>query len=323
MDSSEASLEGILAALLSAGDQASPASRYDSIDDWWPQFESARRGSSEPIDQALIGGAIADRVGYAFAAGYQAALLRMDPELPRDRMACFSVTEEGGGHPKAIQSRLTLQPDGSYQLSGRKKWATLSSAGGIALIVASTGSDDQGRNQLRTARVALDSPGVSVVAMPPTPFSPEIPHRRLELDGVRVAAEQLLPGDGYTRFVKPFRTIEDIHVSAAVLAYLFVVAGRYGWERSLREELLQLIVSFRALALADYTAAAVHIALEGVFQARHQLLARCAGQWERVDAEVRARWERDAALGSIAGNARAMRADRAWETVRGQGDETR
>ena len=36
----------------------------------------------------------------------------------------------------------------------------------------------------------------------------------------------LLPGDGYDIYLKPFRTIEDIHVHAALIGYLVGVARR-------------------------------------------------------------------------------------------------
>ncbi|HYD48950.1 MAG TPA: acyl-CoA dehydrogenase family protein [Terriglobales bacterium] len=307
------SLPGILDALLSRAPEA--ARSYDSIDQWWPVFRDQRAAWSEAIDQALIGGVIADRVGYAFAAGYQAALRRIDPALPLDRMACFSATEEGGGHPRAVQATLLERADGKLVLNGKKKWATMSSHGGIALVVASVGTDPQGRNRLRVARVDLDSPGVRVIAMPPTPFSPEVPHRRLELVEVVLDQESVLAGDGYEDYVKPFRTLEDLHVGAAILAYVFAVAARYRWPRPEREQLLQLLVSLRALALADASSAAVQIALEGVFQARHQLLERCAPYWQQVEEPVRERWQRDIALNSIAGNVRAQRAERAWQIV--------
>ena len=47
---------------------------------------------------------------------------------------------------------------------------------------------------------------------PPTPFAPEIPHARITLANVTVRDEDVLPGDGYARYLKPFRTIEDTFV---------------------------------------------------------------------------------------------------------------
>lgn len=311
---SDSPLAEILTALVERSRRERPV--YDSVDTWWPCFRDMRRAWPEPIDQALVGGVTADRVGYAFAAGYQAALRRIDPGLPEDRICCLSVTEEGGGHPRAVKATLTpIAGQNAYTLSGRKKWATLSSTGGVALAVASTGTDAEGRNQLRVARVDLGAPGVRVIAMPPPAFVPEIQHCRLEFDGVRVEADRLLPGDGYTRYVRPFRTLEDTHVGAAVLAYVLAVAFRAGWPNEMREELLHLIVSLRALALADASSPAVHLALEGFMRARHDLLQRAEPLWQQADTEERERWERDAALTAIAGNVREQRTKTAWTRV--------
>jgi hypothetical protein len=151
--------------------------------------------------------------------------------------------------------------------------------------------------------------------MPPPPFVPEIRHCRLEFDDVRIEPDRFLPGDGYTQYVKPFRTLEDTHVGCGVLAYVLSVAFRYQWPRELREELLHLIVSLRALAMADPSSPAVHLALEGFLRARHELLQRAEPCWQQVDAEVRQRWQRDAGLTAIAGNVRAQRTSRAWERL--------
>lgn len=292
------------------------ARRYESVDQWWTDFREVRRGWPSPADQALIGGVTADRVGYAFAAGYQAALRRLDPSLPEDRICCLSVTEEGGGHPRAVQATFTpIAGETAYALSGRKKWATLSSAGGVALAVASVGVDSEGRNRLRVARVDLGAAGVTVIPMPPTPFVPEITHCRLEFDAVRVEADEFLAGDGYTDYVRPFRTLEDTHVGCGVLAYLLAVAFRYEWPHDVREELLHAVVGLRSLAAADASSAAIHVALEGFFRVRDDLLKRCEPYWEVVDADVRERWQRDAALTAIAGNVRAQRARTAWEKL--------
>ncbi len=312
--SSNDSLAEIVRALIEKTDESQP--RYESVDEWWPVFRDIRRSWNEPIDQALIGGVTADRVGYAFAAGYQAALRRMDPDLPEDRICCFSVTEEGGGHPRAVKATFTpVAGGGSCKLSGRKKWATLSSAGGFALVVASTGTDAEGLNQLRVARVDLGAPGVKVMPMPATAFVPEIVHCRLEFDDVRVNADQFLPGDGYTHYVRPFRTLEDTHVGAGVLAYVLAISFRYDWPRELREELLHLIVSLRGLAMADPSSPPIHVALEGFLRARGALLERCQPCWNDVDESVRQRWQRDAALISIAANVRGQRTKTAWERL--------
>lgn len=295
---------------------AQPAGTWESIDAWWPVFVEQRDAWPLGIDQALAGGVAADRVGYAFAAGYQGAIHRLEPNLPANQVASFSVTEEGGGHPAAIESRLEEKGDGHFVLNGRKKWATMSSDGGIALVAACIGQDEQGRNRLRIARVDLGAPGVTVEAMPKTDFVPEIHHCRLTFSDVAIAESDLLAGDGYSDFVKPFRTVEDIHVSAALLAYLLRIAVEYGWETGAQEELVHLIAALRALAFADAKAPTTHVALEGLFKSRAALLERLAPEWSKVDAAVVERWQRDSPLTRIAGRVRALRAEAAWKALR-------
>lgn len=292
-----------------------PQPSWDSVDAWWGVFRADRRDWALPIDQAIFGGVTADRVGYAFAAGYQAALQRLDPSLPMDVLACLSVTEEGGGHPQAIRTTLTPAGDGTWLLRGSKKWATLSAHGSVALVAASVGGDDQGRNRLRLARVDLAAPGVQVEPMPETDFVPEITHGRLHFDGVRVAAGDVLAGDGYTEYVKPFRTIEDIYVGAAVMTYLAGIALRYDWPREYVGDVLHLLVAARAMGFTDPRSAAVHVALEGWLVARQKLMERATPFWDLVDVAERMRWQRDRPLTTVAERVRGLRTESAWRRI--------
>ena len=154
-----------------------------SIDAWWQRHRTAGplllgkpTGEILPIDQAIVGGFLADRVGYAFASGYQAALRALVPDLPPDRIASLCMTERGGGHPRAVETRLDEAGPGAYRLTGRKRWSTLSTEAGVLLVVASTGSDERGRNRLRLVRVESAAPGVTLHAMPAPPFTAEISH---------------------------------------------------------------------------------------------------------------------------------------------------
>ena len=289
-----------------------PAPSWSDLDAWWEEYRQRRRDWAMPIDQAFLGGVLADRVGYAFAAGYQAALQRLDPQLPQERMASLSVTEEGGGHPAAIATSLQPVDAATYALTGRKKWATMSAHGGLALVAATVGVDDQGRNRLRVARVDLGAAGVTVERMPPTEFVPEIHHCRLAFDGVRVDAKDLLPGDGYVDYVKPFRTLEDTYVTTAVSTYLLGIALRSDWPRAASEQILALLVGLRGLGLADPRSPTTHLALEGLLQWRERLLESVAPYWDLVDPGERARWARDQALLAIAGRVRGMRTEAAW-----------
>ena len=80
---------------LAAGSPAPPT--CERITDWWPSWQSLAAGAVNPMAVAIGGVAIADRAGWAFAAGYQASLrslLRDQPDrLPGTTMRAFFVTE--------------------------------------------------------------------------------------------------------------------------------------------------------------------------------------------------------------------------------------
>ncbi len=154
-----------------------------STDAFWQRHRAVALLEPLSIDQAILGGFSADRVGFAFASGYQAALRALVPDLPHDKVASLCVTERGGGHPRAIETRLEPDPSagGSYRLTGKKRWATLSGEAGILLVAASTGVDETGKNLLRLVRVDSAAPGVRRQPMPEPPFTPELGHDEVEL----------------------------------------------------------------------------------------------------------------------------------------------
>ncbi len=174
---------------------------------------------------------------------------------------------------------------------------------------------DKGRNRIRLAKVARSATGVLVELMPPTPFTPEIVHGRVALDGVMVTSRALLPGDGYERYIKPFRTVEDAHVSAALLGYLLSVAYRYDWPREACAEIMGLVAGLREIALADPRAAAVHVALGGVLALQGRFLEMARVHWRLVDEQTRLQWERDEPIMNVAAGARARRFDVAWDRL--------
>jgi hypothetical protein len=285
---------------------------------WWERHREATRGLAVSIDRAIAGGFVADRVGYAFASGYQAALGALLPALPAEHTAALCATEKGGAHPRAIETTLRDAGDGTVVLSGRKRWTTLASRVDELLVVATAGEDDAGRKQLRVVRVPARAAGVAITPMPAPPFALEIEHGEVVLDEVVVPRENVLEGDGYERYLKPFRTIEDGHVFAAGLAYVLRVARRHGWPRAFAEQLCGALVAVRSLALMDPRAPEVHVALAGVLQGARRLLEEGEAHWAGVDEASRARWARDKALFTVAEGARAQRAERAWELLAGR-----
>jgi hypothetical protein len=288
-----------------------------SVSQWWPRWRDGAALAQGSASMALLGGFDADRVGWAFAAGYQAALRALLPTLPADTVAAFCVTEEGGNRPRHIATRITAAAGGGWVVDGAKRWTTLGPASNLLLVVgalAEPGGD--GRPQLRVARVPAGTPGLQLLPMPETRFVPEVPHARVQLQGVALEADALLPGDGYEAYVKPFRSIEDTHVTLAVLAYLLREARTRGWPAAFAERLCAALALLADLAESPSAAPAVHLALAGALALAHDLYAEAGRLWAlQPDEPAAQRWQRDAALFAVASSARTQRAARAWERL--------
>ncbi len=257
------------------------------------------------IERAVMGGFVADRIGYAFLAGYRAALGVLDPALSR---ASLCATEEGGAQPRAIRTRLASH-DGAFVLDGRKAFATLASAADTLVVVASRG-ESEGRNHLQIACIPATRAGIAMHDHDPLPMAPEIPHAVITFTAVRVAPSEVWDGDGYDRVLKPFRTIEDIHVMAAWLGHVVRVARASDPRREIVERALGSIAGLADLAKRSPTSPAVHIALAGVLEETKAL----AGDVDLAAASepIRSRWKRDLPLLAVAGTARHLRREAAW-----------
>jgi hypothetical protein len=280
----------------------------DGPDTWLRVHRAAVHGIDDTVLRALAGGCAADRPGWAFASGYAEALRRLVPSIG-DRTAALAATEAGGAHPRAIATRLA---DG--RLDGLKRFVTLAGACEAAVVIASEGEAD-GKNRLVAVLVPLDRAGIAIDPLPPTAFAPEVPHAAIRFHSVAVAAGDRLPGDGYADYLKPFRTVEDIHVMAAITAWLAATFARAPGGAEHVEELAALAGALVALGGLDPRAAVTHRALAGALAALDRALVRAEPLWTEVDPDVRARWQRDRPLLQVAGSARAARLTRARQVA--------
>jgi alkylation response protein AidB-like acyl-CoA dehydrogenase len=297
---------------LPASQAGAPA--CENVAQWWPRHRAIAREHADPIHQAIVGGFVADRVGWAFASGYQAALRALFPDAPADRICALCVTEADGNSPKAIRS--TLKKSGSdWTLDGAKRWTTLGPDGALFFVAARDEAASIERPAIRLVKVSSDSPGLKIESMPPTRFVPEVPHASLKFEHLRVS--DILPGDGYANYVKPFRTVEDIHVQAAVLSYLMREGQRLSWPQHWLERLSAMLAALGKIADMPAAEAETHIALAGALAIGAGLIGETEEFWKRSATDPAAlRWARDRELLSVAGKARALRTQRAWDKLR-------
>ena len=289
----------------------------EKVGDWWPRHRAIAREHASTIQQAVVGGFVADRVGWAFASGYQAALRSLFPDAPADKLCALCVTEADGNSPKAIRSTLRQNGDG-WILDGAKKWTTLGPEGSLFFVAARDEAASGERPAIRLIGIPSDAKGLTIKKMPDTRFAPEVPHAQLKFEHVKV--DSLLPGDGYDLYVKPFRTVEDIHVQAAILAYLMREGQRLAWPAPWIERLSALLAALSTLADMPPAQPETHIALAGALQISGALVDEADSLWLKSPADPAAlRWTRDRELLTVAGKARALRTQRAWEKFRPAG----
>lgn len=271
------------------------------------------------VERAIWGGFHADRLGYAFVGGYGAALSKLVStaeklERPLPARVCLCATEAGGGHPRSIASRLDKQ-GGALVLNGEKTFATLATLAEELLVVASRGVEADGKARLRVVRVRPNAPGVTMRNREETPFAPELPHAIVTFQNVVVENEDVLPGDGYEAYLKPFRTIEDTHVIAATVGYLAGVGRTYGFSRDAIAECVSTSLALVDVSARDASKAMTHIVLAGILASVRRLVGSLGDEWSKVDSEERARWQRDLPLLMVAEVVRNKRTERAFENA--------
>lgn len=274
----------------------------DAVRRWPPSLERAALSSTRAVVPS-----------HAVAAGHQAALRALLPDLPVTGVVAFCASEEGGAHPRGIATTLAAGGAGDLRLDGRKQWATLAPAASTLLVIASIGRQGE-RNVLRVVRIPAARAGVAIEPMPATGFLPELSHAVVTLREVRVEEHEVLPGDGYLDAVKPFRACEDLHVAAALVAFTLGVGVRGKWPQAALERQLGLLAAARDLAAAPRDAPGTHLALAG-WLARVQEARRLDEPgWRSVDPQLAAAWRRDTAR-EIAAAAREQRRVRAWQRL--------
>jgi acyl-CoA dehydrogenase len=282
----------------------------DDFDAWRDVWETAGRDWAQPIERCVWAGLRCDRLAWAFFTGYQEAIRRLFPGLPATTICAMAITEAGGNHPREIRTCI-VPADRGYRLNGEKRFITGGAHAERLFVAASTGIKD-GRNRIRVVQVDRNAAGLTVSAMPPMPFIPEISHGTVLFEDVFVPSEQVVEGDGYTGMIKPFRTIEDLHITGAVLGHLLGAARRFGWPTEIVEQVSILFVAVCALDCQDPTSPATHVAAGGLFRQVDALIAAVDPLLSGADSETARRWARDKPVLKVADKVRKLRLETAW-----------
>ena len=254
-------------------------------------------GNVTPFELAVAGGRRMATPGLAFLVGYQAALRMLWPSAPLS-LGALCATEQRSLRPADMQTRLS-----DLRLSGRKDFVTAGDAADWLLIAAR--SEEPGEKpRLSLAVVYPGEPGVRVEKLPALPLMPDISHGRLHLDG---ALCELLAGDGWDAYVKPFRSLEDVYVLSAMTAWLYGVGQDSGWSQPLLLRLLALLAGCAEASRQPPNNPAGHVLLGGLFAQFDALKSEIDQALAEGNPEWAQMWQRDQSVMQLAAAARAKR----------------
>jgi hypothetical protein len=217
-----------------------PLTSYKNTKDWFVAYQQFTKDKS-PIDKAIIGGFTSQQLSFTFLAGYHAALAKMFPSIAPNRLKALCISEAKGNHPKSFETTLI-----NNRITGFKTYITGGTDVEDLLVLCKTDQQVNGRPFLKMVHIPATSEHIEISNFELS-FMQEIKHGKLALKNTPIESHQILDGDGYSQYAKPFRTLEDICISAAFQALLLRQAIDNQWKASLRDQLLLNIFNLKNL----------------------------------------------------------------------------
>ncbi len=217
-----------------------PLRLYSSTEDWFSEYTQFTKDKS-PIEKAIYGGFTCQQFSFTFLAGYQAALERMFPSIAPNRLKALCISEAKGNHPKSMETTLV-----DHRVTGLKTYVTAGSDAEHLLVLCKTAQRLNDRPLLKMVHIPSNSEHLEISNFE-LAFMREIKHGKLALKGVNIEAGQILEGDGFSDYARPFRTLEDICVGAAYQSMLLRQSIDNQWKEEIRDQLLLNIYSLKSL----------------------------------------------------------------------------
>ncbi len=130
----------------------------------------------------------------------------------------IALSETGAGSdPKRIRTG-AVRKGSSYVLNGEKAWLTNGPIAGLFIVFAVT-AERGGKKEFTAFLVPKDTPGLSVVAVPPLGYLAPASHCMIRLEECAVPETAVLgrKGRAWEELSKPFRVVEDIFLSGGAV----------------------------------------------------------------------------------------------------------
>lgn len=271
-------------------------------------------GGEDPFRRLMRVASRADRRSAASIAGHQAAIRRLFPATPPGAICAFCISEDRGPHPKYINTALTSSGDG-MQLVGTKRWGSVAPDADVLYVAASVGREAD-RNDLRMIALPADRAGITLDLAPYAEYGPEMRIADINFEAVDVHADEVIAGDAYLEYIKPFRLIEDVYNTAGIQIGLFRLGLEHAWPDERLERLAGLVCQAAAVSSTDMASPQAILLLTDYLRASGECWTDTWSAWPDVPDSVVARWSPDRNLHDVAARARETRRQTAWATLR-------
>ncbi|PIE43593.1 MAG: hypothetical protein CSA50_04600 [Gammaproteobacteria bacterium] len=272
------------------------------------------------LDRSFSIGMWAPVMGYAFFAGYQMAISRLlGARYSAKDLYALCVTEASGNSPALIETMLLPGVDsveGCPQrlLHGVKSFVTGGELVDKLLVLAVDEQLPNGRKAFKLVEVPvadLSGQRLRTTTLPALSLVPEIPHCAIGFDHLPVSSDWVLSGDGYDKYVRGFRWLEDTHVLAALLGFLYSV-GRYWQNRDLVLLSLALFNGVSSFARSPDSGSSSVVIYGWLVTELERGLLRLTTDVIPENAVLARQIRRDVALLKLAQSARERREEKVW-----------
>lgn len=271
----------------------------------WCEFEQTVlvSGCYESRDELIQLSARTASPSQAFALAYQAALLRLIPNLDSQKWAAFCVSEAQGNHPRQLQAKAFKGDKGAILLTGEKTFVTHGKHAKQLVVIAKSHLLEE-PDRLKAYYAVSDNEGITISDSRPAGILPEIDHGKLSLKDAHVTA---LKGDGHSDYSKRFRLLEDQFMLLVFATHISAKAQSLGLGQSLIEDATALA---GLVKLDDALEAPGIIELSELYESFMNLSNQYARNLQS-HRDIQLEWQRDSKLFLLAKKARDMRTDKA------------
>ncbi len=235
---------------------------------WYQTWHDQGLVGLPPVDCALRGGMLADRLPWVFIAGYQATIRHVFPGVPAQGWAAYAATEDKvdpESHPPTVL-------DDERRLHGCKSWVAQSRCVDHLVVTVAD----------KCVLVSAAQPGVHLSHREAPGFLAAMSQGFARFDGVEVDR------DYASNLVRQFGRGEPRFVLLAGTGYLLgQLAGR---DAQLQDDLISLALGFAEICVSDDGAHKILAAFDRALQAAIERFAAV------VDCNALPDWETDRRL---------------------------